>query len=139
MAKLLLLKPRDRYSPDVIPMKPLGSFGAVRGNRGAATGPYSYGEHRNPQASHPRDRVIEVPLPALAIGDHQDRAPAPLALMFEGLRRSGQGQGEIGRRVAQVVGARGVEKEPECGLIRSERKLEKGTSTKDDQPNSVAR
>jgi hypothetical protein len=64
---------------------------------------------------------------------------ASLSLVLERGSSGGKGSGEVGTRIGQIVGGSRLEKAPECGVIGSERQLEKCAASEHHEPKAVAR
>jgi hypothetical protein len=122
----------------VVPVIRIRGFGAVGGHRAALRGAHADGEDRQLLAPERLGRGVEVPFPALAVGDDQDRPAAGLAFVLERADGGEQRGGHIGGRVAQVVRARRVEEEPERRAIGGERQLEERAPSEDHQAHPVA-
>ena len=120
-------------------MKLVGQLGRVGRNGPALHGADAEREHRNVLLPELRERVVHSPFPALSVGNDQHGSMSSLALVLEDARCRGERSGKVGSGIAEVVGARRVEKEPKRGLIGRERQLEKGAATEHLEPNAVAR
>jgi hypothetical protein len=99
----------------------------------------AYGKHRDAGFAEPGHRRPNITRAGFTVREQQYRLISALAIVLEGGRCRGEGIGQIGSRIPDIVGTRGGEEPRKGGIVAGERQLKEGAAAEHDQADPMTR